>query len=288
MTPFSFHRPATLNEAVSLLGESERQAKVLAGGQSLLLALKERVLRPDRIMSIASLPNMTGVVCGAGGALEIGPATTYATLSTASIAGWHGEIAAVSGNLADRSVRNLGTIGGALCDANPRYDMPTLMVAANATFKLASASGERMVAAQDFFLSSGGTVLEPSELLVEIIVPPLVNFDGLAFEKFRHRVFDAAVLTVGCAIKFDAGGTIRTARIVIGNIEKAPALATVTAASLMGRARNAVDPKAVARDVGNELMSRDSLTTRQRQFQAELIISLTARALTRLLDCGRK
>ena len=288
MTPFSFHRPSTLNEAVGLLGESERQAKVLAGGQSLLLALKERVLRPDRIMSIASLPNMTGVVCGPGGALEIGPATTYATLSTASIAGWHGEIAAVSGNLADRSVRNLGTIGGALCDANPRYDMPTLMVAADAFFKLASASGERIVAAQNFFLSSGCTVLKPSELLVGIIVPPLVDFDGLAFEKFRHRVFDAAVLTVGCAIKFDAGGTIRTARIVIGNIEKAPALATVTAASLTGRARSAVDPKAVARDVSDELMSMDTLTTRQRQFQAELIISLTARALTRLLDCGRK
>ena len=146
---------------MSLLGESDRQAKILAGGQSLLLALKERLVRPERVMSIASLPNLRGIAIDATGALTIGPATTYATLAKAVLEGWHGEIAAVSGNLADRSVRSLGTIGGALCDANPRYDMPTLMVAADASFTVASATeGERVVSAHDFFNHAGCTVLK--------------------------------------------------------------------------------------------------------------------------------
>ena len=275
MTPFSFHRPSTLEDAVSLLGETDRQAKILAGGQSLLLALKERLARPERLMSIASLPDMKGTDLGPTGALEIGPATTYAALSKASLAGWHGEIAAVAGNLADRSVRNLGTIGGALCDANPRYDMPTLMVAANASFKLTSSSGQRIV-------------LKPSELLVGITVPPLEAFDGLVFEKFRHRVFDAAILTVACGVKCDTERNIESARIVIGNIGKAPSLASGALALLKGRRLDAVDVTGVARAVSDELMGKESLTTRQRQFQAELIISLTARALTRLASCNGK
>ena len=268
---------------MSLLGESDRQAKILAGGQSLLLALKERLVRPERVMSIASLPNLRGIAIDATGALTIGPATTYATLAKAVLEGWHGEIAAVSGNLADRSVRSLGTIGGALCDANPRYDMPTLMVAADASFTVASATeGERVVSAQDFFNPAGGTVLKPSELLVGIKVPPLAAFDGLVFEKFRHRVFDAAILTVGCAMKCDAAGSIESARIVVGNIAKAPSVASDALALLCGQQRSTVDVMEVARAVSSELMAKDSLTTRQRQFQAELIISLVARALKRL------
>ena len=282
MTPFTFHRPSTLQDAVSLLAESGRQTKILSGGQTLLLALKERLARPERVISIASLPALKGVAVAATGALEIGAATTYATLSKASLEGWHGEIAAVASNLADRSVRSLGTIGGALCDANPRYDMPTLMIAADASFTVASAAGERVIAAREFFDPAGGTVLTPSDLLVAITVPPLSALDGLAFEKFRHRVFDAAILTVGCAMKCGQAGTIENARIVVGNIAKAPSLASDALGLLFGQRPDMVNVKDVARAVSSELMAEDSLTTRERQFQAELIISLTARALTRL------
>ena len=142
--------------------------------------------------------------------------------------------------------------------------------------------GERVVAAEKFFDPAGGTVLKPSDLLVGITVPPLATFDGLAFEKFRHRVFDAAILTVGCAMKCDAAGNIESARIVVGNIAKAPSMASHALAMLVGQRPGTVDVSNVARAVSSELMASDSLTTRQRQFQAELIISLTARTLTRL------
>ncbi len=274
--------------AIGLLAESEHQAKVIAGGQSLLLALKERLARPERLLSIASLPDMKGISSTSTGALSIGPLTTYATLSKALLPGWHGEIAAVAGNLADRSVRSLGTVGGALCDASPRYDMPTLMVAADASLILASADGERVVRAESFFNAAGGTVLKPSELLVGIHVPALAAFDGLVFEKFRHRVFDAAILTVGIAVKRDADDTIADARLVVGAIAKAPSMAYSTAASMKGRRLDAIDFKDLAGMASEELMSRDSLDTRNRRYQAELIVSLVARALARLLAAKEK
>ena len=282
MTPFTYHRPASLGDAVALLGESERQAKVIAGGQSLLLALKERTVRPARLMSLASLPGLKGLRVSETGALEIGATTTYATLSRATLAGWHGEIAAVAGNLADRSVRSVGTVGGALCEANPRYDMPTLMVAAGASLTLVSAQGERVVDAAAFFDPVGGTVLRPSELLVGITVPQLSAFDALVFEKFRQRVFDAALVTVACAIKLGTDGVIESATLVAGAIAKAPLLARETAASLFGQRPDTLDMKALGRAVSAELMPAESLTTHQRRYQAELVISLTARALARI------
>ena len=282
MTPFTYHRPASLGDAVALLGESDRQAKVLAGGQSLLLALKERTVRPARLMSLASLPGLKGVRVSETGALEIGAATTYAMLSRATLAGWHGEIAAVAGNLADRSVRNVGTIGGALCEANPRYDMPTLMVAAGASLTLISAQGERVVDAAAFFDPAGGTVLRPSELLVGISIPPRSALDALAFEKFRQRVFDAAIVTVACAVKLGTDGTIERATLVAGAIAKAPSVAREAAASLVGQRPDTLDAKAIGRVAAAELMPAESLTTHQRRYQAELVISLAARALARI------
>ncbi len=277
-----------MEDAIGLLAESEHKAKVIAGGQSLLLALKERLARPERLMSIASLLDLKGISSTSTGALSIGPMTTYAALAKVPLPGWHGEIAAVAGNLADRSVRSLGTIGGALCDASPRYDMPTLMVAADASLILASAEGERIIRAESFFDVAGGTVLKPSELLIGIHVPALAAFDGLVFEKFRHRVFDAAILTVAVAVKREADGTIANARLVVGAIAKAPSMAYLAAASMVGCRLDAIDFKALALTASEELMPRDSLNTRNRRYQAELIVSLMARALARLLNASGK
>ena len=281
MTPFTYHRPSELSDAVALLGESAHQARIIAGGQSLLLWMKDRIARPERLMSIASLPGMKGLRHRDDGVLEIGAATTYATLAQSKLSGWHAEIASVAGNLADRSVRSLGTVGGALCDANPRYDMPTLVVATDATLIVASSAGNREIKAEDFFSLGGGTVLEPCDLLVSIAVPSIDRFDTVAFEKFRHRVFEAAVVSVCCGVKLDAAGGIADLRLAVGAITKAPRLAAHAVDALVGARPKDVDVQDVARRVSAELMPAAGLTTRPQAYQAELVISLTARALTR-------
>ena len=281
MTPFTHHRPASLAEALDLLAVGG-STRILAGGQSLLLALKERQIRPSAVVSITALPEMQGWRYAADGTLEIGPGTTYAALSRAKFSGWHAELTKVAGNLADRSVRNMGTIGGGICQADPRYDMPTLMSAAGATLTLASAKGTRSLTTGDFFNPAGGTSIAADEILTRISLPPIVAWSALAFEKFRFRTFDAAIVTVACAVTLNNEGVIERVRLVVGAVGKAPSVAINTACALGGKKFTNLATDDVARKVSREVLPLEAATTRQKQYQAELTISLMKRALGRL------
>ncbi len=280
MTPFSYQRPASLDEAVGVLAGGP--TTILAGGQSLLLALKERKARPAGIVAVGALPDMRGVRSLADGGLEIGAATTYAVLAKAELPGWQAELAAVAGNLADRSVRNIGTVGGGVCQADPRYDMPVVLSAAGANFRLVSARGSRSLPAQAFFNVAGGTHIAADEILTAIAVPALAEWTHLAFEKFRYRTFEAAIGLVGVAVKLDAGGKIERIRIVVGAVAKAPVLAEAAMAACVGLAPGALPVREIATAASHEALPPERAVTRQQKYQSELTISLVKRALIRL------
>lgn len=282
MTPFTFHQSASLDDAVSALAKAGPNAKVLAGGQSLLLALKERQARPSSVVSIAGIPGLEGVTQQPDGLVEIGPCTTYAKLAKTAFNGWQGEIASTAGNLADRSVRSMGTIGGAVCEAGVRFDMPVLLSGLAAKFKLVSAGGTRELEADSFFNPAGGTHVAAGEILTGIAIPQLSYWSRAAFEKFRFRAFDAAIVTVAGAVAFAPDGTIERLRIVIGGIAKAPAVATNSVASLKGRSLGALPLGEIAKRVSNEVLPPDTAVTRAQKYQSELAISLVARVLNRL------
>jgi aerobic carbon-monoxide dehydrogenase medium subunit len=281
MTPFSYYRPANVQEAVQLLSDDAANTKVLAGGQSLLLALKERTLRPGRVLSVGSLAELTGVREMPDGRLDIGAATTYATLARSNFSGWHGEIALVAGNLADRSVRTLGTIGGGVCHAAPRFDMPTLLTAAGAQMQLLYASGERSLDAHDFFSPRGGTNMTAAEILTRIALPGVDHLDALAFEKFRFRVFDAALVSVACALKLAADGTISKARIVLGAFANGPLTAIETGAQLVGRNLAELRADEIGAQAAAEIAPFSAAQSLRQRYQSELAISLTAKAFAR-------
>jgi carbon-monoxide dehydrogenase medium subunit len=283
LTPFSFHRPATLNDAVGVLAEAGPNAKVIAGGQSLLLALKERHVRPSSVISIADLPGLKGITQNSDGSLEIGSCTTYAKLAKAELPGWQSEIAAVAGNLADRSVRSMGTIGGAVCEAGVRFDMPVLLSGLAAKFKLASARGTRELEADAFFNPAGGTNVAPDEILTTITVPALSYWSRVAFEKFKFRTFDAAIVTTAGAVAFAPDGTIERLRVVIGGISKSPTVAVSSIISLKGRSLGAVPLGELAKRISCEALPVEKAITRSQKYQSELAISLVARTLTRLV-----
>ena len=282
MTPFSFHRPTTLNDAVGVLAAAGPDAKILAGGQSLLLALKERNTRPSSVISIADVAGLTSITEMPDGALNFGSCITYAKLANMTLAGWQAEIPAVAGNLADRSVRSMGTIGGAVCQAGVRFDMPTLLSSLDATFKLTSARGVRTLHADALFSASGGTHIAHDEILSDITVPALPYWSNVAFEKFRSRTFDAAIATVAGAVLVAPDGTIERLRIVVGGVEKAPVVATETAGALKGRSLGAVFLPSVAKRVSDEVLAPEKAVTRAQKYQSELIISLALRVLIRL------
>ncbi|MGH3263793.1 MAG: FAD binding domain-containing protein, partial [Trebonia sp.] len=128
MKPFEFLTPSTLDEALAALHDAPSRTRLIAGGQSLLLEMKERAATPARLVSLGGLGQLRGWRYAEFGELIVGAAITYAALSRARLDGWHGLIPRVAGDLADRPVRTMGTIGGALCQANPRFDMPVLTV----------------------------------------------------------------------------------------------------------------------------------------------------------------
>ncbi len=286
MTPFTYQRPATLADAMAALAAGGPGTKILAGGQSLLLALKERQARPSGLVAIKNLSELQGVSQLPDGALRIGPATTYAALSRLTLPGWHAELAAVAGNLADRSVRNMGTIGGGVCQADPRYDMPTFLAGATATFTLASTGGERVLAADEFFNPLGGTTIASDEILTAITLPPLAQVSALAFEKFCFRTFEAAIVNFAGGVTLAESGQIAQIRFAVGGIAKAPALAMQSAQSLRGQLLASLDFDDVATNISHEVLPPPAASDRRRQYQAELVISLAKRVLQKLSRTG--
>jgi carbon-monoxide dehydrogenase medium subunit len=287
--PFSFHSPRGLGEAVDLLERHGPGAQVIAGGQTLLLALKERLARPSALVSLAEVADLRGWRYTDSGALEIGAASTYAALagapSTATpFRGWHREIAAVAGDLADRPVRTMGTIGGALCAADPRFDMVTLVVALDAELDVVGAGGARTIAAAEFFDPAGGTVLRPGEILTTVRFRPLEAFSGVAFEKFRYRVFDAALVSAVCALRLGDDGAVADARVTVGAVHPAPVVATAAAGRLAGATPTAADTAEIGLVAADEVLPADQATTSLRQYQRELIAVLVGRAIARAAE----
>lgn len=281
MKPFTYHSPRGLGEAVDLLERHGPGATVIAGGQSLLLAMKERAARPSALVSLAEVADLRGWHYTDSGALEIGAATSYAALAAAKFRGWHGEIAAVAGDLADRPVRTMGTIGGALCAADPRFDMVALAVGLDAELDIAGARGGRTLPAAEFFDGHGGTVLRPGEILTTVRFRPQVAYSGVAFEKFRYRVFDAALVSAVCALRLGDGGVVADARVTVGAVHPVPAVASAATGWLTGGTSTAVDSIEVGLVAADDVLPANQAGPPLRRYQRELIGVLVGRAVAR-------
>jgi len=283
---FSYYEPLALEEAVSLLDLHGPTASVIAGGQSLLLDMKDRIATPSVLVSLAGVPDVHGWRHTDAGELEIGAATTYAELASASLSGWHAEIAAVAGDLADRPVRTMGTIGGALCQADPRFDMLALAVGLDAVVETASVSGDRTLRAEELFAVDGGTVLSPGEIVTKVRFPAADAFSGVAFEKHRRRVFDAALVSAVCGLRLDDDGAIAHARVAVGAVSPAPVVSGI-GRQLAGRTVTADDGADIGAHVRDEVLPESEARTPARRYQRELVAVLVRRAVARALDQAR-
>jgi carbon-monoxide dehydrogenase medium subunit len=282
---FTYLTPSAPLEAVGLLREHGADARVMAGGQSLLLAMKDRSSRPSVVVSLSGVPELSGIR-HEGEELVVGATTTYARLSRAELPGWQAEIAAIAGNLADRPVRTMGTIGGALCAADPRFHMLTLVTGVDARLEVLTADGARVLDPASFFAPDGGIRLEPGAILTAVRFPAASAFDAVAFEKFRQRTFDAAVASVLCAVRTDPDGRLADLQITVGAVAPVPIVASATAAAHLGGPAAEFDVASVARDVVEETLSGrgDAAAV---QYSRELVLALTRRALTRALTTSR-
>jgi aerobic carbon-monoxide dehydrogenase medium subunit len=231
MIPVSFEyvRAKTLNDAFKLLGKN---AKVIAGGHSLLPLLRFRLAQPETLIDIGQLRELRGIK-PAGGGRKIGAATTYRELlDSKELRARFPLIAEVTEHIGDLQVRNAGTIGGGLAHADPAADMPPVMLVLDATFVLQSKGGKRSVAARKFFKGPFTTALKPNELLTEIQLPAPPKGAGMAYASFEQAASGYA-LAGAAALVAVAKGMITRAELALTGLAETPFLAPA-AAKLVG------------------------------------------------------
>ena len=177
MKGFTFLAPKGLDEAVALLDRHGPEAQAIAGGQSLLLAMKERLATPSVLVSLNAVPGLKDWQYDDEGRLDIGAGTTYASLARSSVHVLHRETAAVAGNLGDRPVRTMGTIGGALCQAEARFDMPALAMGVDASTTWALVFALQFLVAVEIAAVLVGSRVGARKIWVVFV--PLLTIGGL-------------------------------------------------------------------------------------------------------------
>jgi carbon-monoxide dehydrogenase medium subunit len=231
---FDYHAPKTLGEAVGLLASLGSEAKILAGGHSLLPMMKLRFAAPAHLIDINRIPELRGV-CEDGAEVVIGAMTVENDLIASPILRAKVPLLAEAARLiADPQVRNRGTIGGDIAHGDPANDHPALSIAVDATFTLQGPKGSRKVKAEDFFQGTYMTALAEDEILVAIRVPAFAQGTGWAYEKLKRKTGDWA--TAGAAVVLRmAGGTVSHARIALTNVAPAALRAAAAEQALIGK-----------------------------------------------------
>lgn len=231
---FDYHAPATVDEAVALLDRLGGEGKVLAGGHSLIPAMRFRLAQPatlidiNRIAALAYLREEKGY-------LAIGALTREAALEHSDLIRRKYPLLADAGRvIADPLVRNRGTVGGNLAHADPANDHPAVMLAAGATLVARGPKGSREIPVDDFFVGLFESALAPNELLVEIRVPTPGKGQGAAYEKVERKVGDYAIAGVAVSLTLE-GDTCRAARIGLTNVSAVPMRAKGAEAALVGQ-----------------------------------------------------
>jgi aerobic carbon-monoxide dehydrogenase medium subunit len=222
--PFNYHRPATVADAVKLLSTLGGDAQVLAGGHSLVPMMKLRLATPEHLVDLHAIADLKGIRRD-GDAIVIGAMTTqHSLLASEEIARSVPILHEAALLIADPQVRYMGTIGGNVANGDPGNDMPALMLALGARYRLQAASSAREVAAADFYQGAYFTALEPGELLTAIALPIPTPGHGYAYEKLKRKVGDYATAAAAVILTM-AGGKVEKCSIALTNLGETPLLA---------------------------------------------------------------
>jgi aerobic carbon-monoxide dehydrogenase medium subunit len=237
MFPASFGYVAahSVEEALQLLTQHGEDAKLLAGGHSLIPAMKLRLSSPRTLIDLGTVAGLRGVRTD-GNTLAIGALTVHTDVASAELVQKQlPGLADAASVIGDVQVRNRGTIGGSVAHADPGADFPVILTALNASFVLQSTSGNRTVAADDFFVDFYTTAMAANEVLTEIRVPLPPAGSGTAYAKLPHPASGYVVVSAGALITRQPSGSCALARVALGGLGGGPIRAVVTEAELQGK-----------------------------------------------------
>jgi len=221
MRPFEHFTPHTLDEALALLSRANGGGQMIAGGTDLMLKMKAGIARPEMILNIKRLPELKGIAYDELQGLRLGALTTLRELTRSPlIREYYPSLAHAAGVMASEQIRSFATLGGNLCNGSPSADLAPPVMVLGGTAVLVSASGERLVSMDDFFLGPGQTVLAAGELLKEIHIPPPVG-TAIYLKHAPRAYMDIAIVGVGIRLHLE-GGRCRQARIVLAAVAPVP------------------------------------------------------------------
>jgi len=273
---FDYLRPSTVDDAIAALTEAGEDAKIIAGGQSLLPVLRLRLAAPSLLVDLGGMPQLRGIR-EEGDSLVIGAMTTHDEVASAPLVRRFAPLLAMmAGTIGDRQVRHRGTLGGSLAHADPAADLPAAAVTLDARYVLAGPSGRRTITAADFAVDLFTTALATDEVLVEVHVPKREGW-GAHYEKF-HRVVQAwAIVGVAATVR-RANGSIGSARVTLTNMGATAIRATAVEQALAGCAAEAGAIREACSAAAEGTSPMDDLTA-SADYRRHLARVLTARAV---------
>ncbi|MGC2810098.1 MAG: xanthine dehydrogenase family protein subunit M [Bradyrhizobium sp.] len=243
--PFSYHRPATVADAVKLLASLGDEARPLAGGHSLVPMMKLRLATPEHLVDLHGIDGLKGIRRD-GGKIVIGAMTTqHELLASDEIAKSLPILHETALLIADPQVRYRGTVGGNVANGDPGNDMPALMMTLGASYRLEGPGGVRDIAAAEYYQGAYFTALEPGELLTSVAIPVPAAGHGYAYEKLKRKVGDYATAAAAVVLTM-AGGKVASCTIGLTNLSETPLLAADAANAVIGTSLDAATLKKAA------------------------------------------
>jgi carbon-monoxide dehydrogenase medium subunit len=283
--PFEYKAPKSLDEALEFLGNYGDEAKLLAGGQSLVPAMNFRIVQPGVLIDLNRVPELDYIRQDHQTALRIGAMTRERRLEfDPLVARMNPLLAEAMPHVAHPQIRNRGTLGGSLANADPAAELPVIMLALEARFKIRNVSDERWVAASDFFSGMFTTDLAPDEMLVEIELPGMTPLTGWSFMEVAPRAGDYALMGIAALVRLDQQNQCQKARLVYLNAGDGPVEAIEAELSLEGSTLDDTHiESAAAYASGKEITPYGNMHASP-DFQRHLANVLTKKALRQALQ----
>lgn len=279
--PFEYRRPETVEEVIHLLAEYGDEAKLLAGGQSLIPTMNFRLAQPAMLIDLNTVEGLDGLDAGDDGSLRMGAMVRQAMAEKSALVAERVPLLAETlPYVAHAQIRNRGTIGGNLAHADPRSELPAVMLALAASVTVRGPDGERSIGARDFFAGFFETALEEGELLTEVVLPPAVEGGGQAFLEVSRRLGDYAMVGVAASVVCDGAGRCDQASIALLSVGSRPMLAGRASACLVGERPSRAAVVAAGHAAGNQDIDPPADMHASVAYRRRLATVLVRRALT--------
>lgn len=281
---FEYLAPATVAEAARLLSRYKGDAKLVAGGHSLIPLMKLRLAEPKYLIDISRIKELSGIK-EERGSVAIGAATTYAEIeASALIRKRFSLLAEAAAQVADLQVRNKGTIGGSLVHADPAGDFPAVILALGAELEASSSRASRKISIERFNVDLLTTSLRASEILTTVRIPLLAARTGTAYYKFENKASHYAVVGVAAILTVDGKGVCTAARVAVTGAGPKAVRAKRTERILMGKALTPGQVATAAKRAGAEITDFNGDIHASSEYRAHLTTVAAERAITQALS----